>query len=220
MLLPYHAVQEDRRFLTRFGILPTAGMGSAAVGPGQQGIFVRRPRAPAAEPGRVPHLEAVSGRWGLIPLFSKDGEDLFTCEAASESAATERNFLQPWKRRHRCVILVDALFEVDGGSGSLMRVRQADGGPLCVAGLWNAWRSPAGECVESFAMLTLAVANFDGTRRRGAAILQDAWVDEWFASPVEETAAFLRPYPAHMLSVSGVSEDAGRAQVAVAGSLR
>ncbi len=204
MLPPYYAVQEEHCFLTRFGILPVGGVGPAVVRPGQQGVFVRRPRAPIVEHGAQRHLEAVSGRWGLIPLFSKDGQDLSTCAAPSESAATERNFLQPWKRRHRCVIMVDALFEVDSGSGTLMRVRQADGGPLCVAGLWNGWRSPTGECVESFAMLTLTLAmpDADGTRRRGAVILQDAWVDEWFTSPVEETAAFLRPYPAHMLSLS------------------
>ena len=109
--------------------------------------------------------EVAPGRWGLIPLFSKDGEEFDTFEARGETAANERNFHQPWKRGHRCVILADAVFQ-PGEDGAVVRVSRADGLPLPLAGLWNGWRSPSGQCVESFALLTLnAPAQIERRRR-------------------------------------------------------
>ena len=61
---------------------------------------------------------------------------------------------------------------------------------LAVAGLWNGWRSPQGQCVESFSILTVRCE--DGQRH--PALLHDAWLEDWLTCPVEETGAFLRPY--------------------------
>ena len=190
MIHHYQSAREREPYAVRFGIAFQPGP-QHAVQPGEPGIFVRRPRAD--HPGSLKPLsrfEAVTGRWGLIPLFSKDGEDpLF--EAAAETAATERNYLQPWKRGHRCVVLADALvIEGKDGPGSLQHLSRADGKVLAVAGLWNGWRSPQGQCVESFAMLTVRC---EGGQRHPA-LLHDAWLEDWLACPVEETTAFLRPY--------------------------
>jgi putative SOS response-associated peptidase YedK len=185
----YQATRDRRQFSNRFGIEchPEAEI----VHPAQQGLFVRRPRADRVGESAAARYEAAAGRWGLIPLFSKDGEDPLY-EACSETAAQERNFYQPWKRGHRCVVLADAVFQAGDGGDWIVRVARADGQPLALAGLWNGWRSPTGECVESFALLTLrAPASFE---QRWAVILRDAWVDDWLHCPVEETGAYLRPY--------------------------
>jgi putative SOS response-associated peptidase YedK len=209
----YLAVRDRASFMDRFGLVPPAG--AAEVGIGHQGMFVRRPRADTIGNGPLPPLEVATGRWGLIPLFSKDGQDrLF--EAPSETAATERNFYQPWKRGHRCVILASALFDPEGGDGaSAVRIARADGRAFCIAGLWNGWRSPAGECVESFAMLTIDATEEAlmrhlpaGRPRRRPVILPDAWVDDWLHAPVEETATFLRPYPLEVLVAEAVAHPA------------
>lgn len=177
-------------FDARFGL--ACPQVAAIVRPGDQGVFVRRPRADqVGNNGSAARFEAVGGRWGLIPLFSKDGLDEFTYEARGETANQERNFHQPWKRGHRCVILADALFQ-PGEGDTVVRVARADDQPLALAGLWNGWRSPAGQCVESFALLTLAAP--DRPEQRRTAILRDAWLDDWLHCPVEETAAYLRPY--------------------------
>lgn len=169
-----------------------------------QGAFVCRPRTDAAGHGMLPRFEVATGRWGLIPLFSIDGRDRLTHEAASETAASERNFYQPWKRSHRCVVVADALFETTD-SGREVRIQRFDGGPFCIAGLWNGWRSPQGACVQSFAMLTInaeedaLMDQLKGERPlRRPVILPDGWVDEWLYAPLEETSAFLRPYPLQM----------------------
>ncbi len=220
MTVRYHATHDRGYFGRQFGIEPVAGTSRINVAAGDQGMFVRRPRTDIARKGAVPPLEAATGRWGLIPLFSPDGHDRFTHEAASETAATERNFLQPWKRGHRCVVVADALWEAVGDTGASVRIARADGAPFCIAGLWNGWRSPTGACVESFALLTIrADEDFltqqtpaDRPQRRPV-ILPDAWIDEWFRAPVEETAAFLRPYPMQTLvatprAMSGMAQTA------------
>ena len=188
MIHHYQSAREPALYAARFGIDFKPGP-QLEVRPGQPGVFVRRPRADQLGSLKSPcDFEAVTGRWGLIPLFSKDGEDpLF--EAPAESAASERNYLQPWKRGHRCVVLADVLFE-QGQGASTERLSRADGKVLAIAGLWNAWRSPQGQCVESFSIFTVS----DENGQRHAALLHDAWLEDWLACPVEETAAYLRPY--------------------------
>lgn len=198
----YHAVQDPAHFWRQFGVQAPAI--SPEVHVHGQGAFVCRPRTDAARHGLLPRFEAATGRWGLIPLFSLDGRDCLTHEAASETAASERSFYQPWKRSHRCVVMADALFETTE-SGHEVRIQRFDGGPFCIAGLWNGWRSPQGACVQSFAMLTIdaqedaLMDQLKGERPlRRPVILPDGWVDEWLYAPLEETAAFLRPYPLQM----------------------
>ncbi|VTU13523.1 hypothetical protein SRS16CHR_00633 [Variovorax sp. SRS16] len=204
MPIQYQPATERRHFKDRFDL--SCGAETAVVRPGEQGLFVRRPRADGLGTNASARYEAASGRWGLIPLFSKDGQDAGTAEARSESAATERNFYQPWKRGHRCVVLADALIRHGNSDDEVVRVSRADGQPLAIAGLWNGWRAPTGECVESFALLTLAAADQPG--RRWAAFLRDAWIDDWLHCPVEETAAFLRPYALDKLVRETMQRDA------------
>ncbi len=173
--------------MDRFGVACPSALG--VVRPGEQGVFVRRPRADRLGGKIDGRFEAAAGRWGLIPLFSPDGADLFTHEAHAETAAAERNFLQPWKRGHRCVVLADTVFHSGGDGKAVIGVTRYDGQPLALAGLWNGWRSPTGQCVESFALLTLGTPEC-----RNAVILPDAWVDDWLHCAVEETASFLRPF--------------------------
>lgn len=190
MIHHYQSAREREPYAMRFGIAFQPGPQHGVL-PGEPGIFVRRPRADHPGSLKPPsHFEAVTGRWGLIPLFSKDGEDpLF--EAPAESAASERNFFQPWKRGHRCVVLVDSLFtQAPSNTGGMEKIARADGKVLAIAGLWNGWRSPQGQCVESFTLLTLRAE--DGSRH--PALLHDAWVEDWLTCPVEEAHAFLRPY--------------------------
>lgn len=201
----YKASSDPAFLARRFGL--AAQPEAALVRPGQQGHFVRRPRAD--QPVRqVARYEVTPGRWGLIPLFSKDGQEQDTFEARSESAFSERNFYQPWKRGHRCVILAEAIYQPGATEGSLVSVTRSDGQPLALAGLWNGWRSPAGDCIESFALLTFNAPGHPEQRR--AVILRDAWIDDWLECPVEETSAYLRPYADELLLRQPVGGPAAR----------
>ncbi|SDD62960.1 Putative SOS response-associated peptidase YedK [Variovorax sp. CF079] len=190
MPIQYEPARDQRHYAAHFGLACPAQ--APLVRPGGQGLFIRRPRADREGSAAAARFEIAPGRWGLIPLFAKEREYPFTFEARGETAASERNFYQPWKRGHRCVILADALFRRGDSEDSVVRVSRADGQPLAMAGLWNGWRSPEGECVESFALLTLPA--LDQRELRWVVFLREAWIDDWLHCPVEETAAYLRPY--------------------------
>lgn len=190
MPIQYEPTRDARHFLEGFGLASPAQ--PPVVRPGGQGIFIRRPRGDREASAMSARFEAAEGRWGLIPLFARERDYPFTFEARGETAASERNFYQPWKRGHRCVVLADALYRRGGDEDAVVRVTRVDGRPLALAGLWNGWRSPEGECVESFALLTLPAVDEPAQRR--VVFLRDAWLDDWLHCPVEETAAYLRPY--------------------------
>ena len=60
-----------------------------------------------------------------------------------------------------------------------------------------------------FALLTFGTPGRPEQRR--TAILRDAWIDDWLHCPVEETAAYLRPYADDKLARQTLPADALRA---------
>jgi putative SOS response-associated peptidase YedK len=195
----------DAHFAESFGLASPAQ--PSVVRPGGQGVFIRRPRGDREGSALTARFEAAEGRWGLIPLFAKERDYPHTFEARGETAASERNFYQPWKRGHRCVVLADALYRRGDSQDTVVRVTRNDGQPLAMAGLWNGWRAPDGECVESFALLTLPAVEQPSQRR--VVFLREAWIDDWLHCPVEETAAYLRPYALDKLVRRAIVRDPG-----------
>ena len=202
MTVFYAPARDARQFQRRFQVSSDAQ--AAIVRPGDQGVFVRRPRADLVHPVSTARHEAVRGRWGLIPLFAKERDYPHTFEARGESAAAERDFYQPWKRGHRCVVLADALFRRGAHDARYVQVTRADGQSLALAALWNGWRSPEGECVESFALLTLPSEEQQGERR--VVFLREGWIDDWLHCPVEEASAYLRPFDLDKLVRASIEE--------------
>lgn len=190
MTIVYEPARDVRHYERRFQL--SCAKSAVAVRPGQQALFVRRPRPGQATTMAPARFEAATGRWGLIPLFATQRLYPSTFEARAERAIAECDFYQPWKRGHRCVVLADALLRRGEHDDRLVRVARGDGQPLAMAALWNGWRSPEGECVESFALLTLP--SQERARERRVVFLRDGWVEDWLHCPVEEAAAFLRPY--------------------------
>lgn len=191
MTIVYEPTRDPRHYERLFRL--AAAVSAAQVRPGEPGLFIRRPRADRVSTASpTVRFEAAAGRWGLIPLFAKTDEYPSTFEAPGESAPLLRDFAQPWKRGQRCVVLADALLRRGERQQRTVRVARADGAPLVLAALWNGWRSPEDQCVESFALLTLPSEERVGERR--VAFLRDGWVEDWLHCPVEEAAAYLRPY--------------------------
>ena len=57
---------------------------------------------------------------------------------------------------HRCLILASGFYEWDDVSGARVPhyFRMADGSPFAMAGIWDRWRSPDGQQIESGAIVT------------------------------------------------------------------
>ena len=95
-------------------------------------------------------------RWGLIPYWAKDIKVGFAnINAKAEGIETRPAFRDAFERR-RCLVPVDNFYEwkkTDAGKQPYA-IALAHRGIMALAGLWENWKSTAGEWVRSFAIVT------------------------------------------------------------------
>jgi putative SOS response-associated peptidase YedK len=95
-------------------------------------------------------------RWGLIPRWVKDINVGFANINAKADGIENRPALRDAFQRRRCLVPVDNFYEWKKTATGKQpyAVALADRGLMALAGLWENWRSPAGEWVRSFAIIT------------------------------------------------------------------
>jgi putative SOS response-associated peptidase YedK len=118
------------------------------IAPTQQVAVIRR----RAEGGnRLDFL-----RWGLIPSWAKEpsiGSRMIN--ARSETIDEKASFRAAFKSR-RCLVLASGFYEWEEVAGKKVPryLRLKDGAPMVFAGLWECWKAPDGEIIESCTILT------------------------------------------------------------------
>jgi putative SOS response-associated peptidase YedK len=178
----------------RFNIAPT------------QSVVVIRRRPDSSE------MEAVSLRWGLIPRWARDARSSASLiNAQSETIATKPAFRDAFKRR-RCLIPADGFYEWQVVPGRKTKqphfISLRDDQPFAFAGIWEAWKNPEGERVESFAVITTEANEImRPLHDRMPVILPPkshaVWLDP--NTPVETLQALLVPFPASDMKEHPVS---------------
>lgn len=149
-------------------------------------------------------------QWGLIPSWSKDtkiGSKLIN--ARSETVAEKPSFRAAYKRR-RCVIPVDGFYEwqkTDNGKQPMF-IHGADKKLLPFAGLWEMWRSPEGDSIQTCTILTTKPNEMMAQiHNRMPLILEAEDVQMWLDPGDDPSDAMhlFRPYPAHKMAAYPVS---------------
>jgi putative SOS response-associated peptidase YedK len=151
-------------------------------------------------------------RWGLIPFWAKDpaiGNQLIN--ARSETIAEKPSFKSAFARR-RCLILADGFFEwkklTDAKSPRIpYYFHLADRKPFMLAGLWDTWKPPEGEVVQSCTIITCSPNELLAqVHDRMPVILNGDSMWKWLqGSNPEELHALLRPFPPELMSSYPVS---------------
>ena len=124
-------------------------------------------------------------RWGLVPFWAKDatlGRRLIN--ARLDSLADKPAFREALARR-RCLIPASGFYEwgVDAaGKKQPFFARARDEPLLAIAGLWERWRTPSGEPLETCVIVTTAAnATLAPIHDRMPVLLaraaQDVWLD-------------------------------------------
>ena len=180
-----------------------------------------QPRWNAAPTSKLPVVVAADGnriltlmRWGLIPSWAKDLKIGYsTFNARAESLAARAAFRGAWQAGRRCLVLADGYYEWRDADKQPFAVALANRGPMTFAGLWDAWRSPAGETIKSFAIITtranaLLAPLHD---RMPAVIAPDRWGDWLGENPIaaSELESLLRPYPDKAMAFWAVDRKVG-----------
>ena len=183
------------------------------VWPGYQALFYRRPLEADVGDEAVPERETLTGKFGLLPHWAQDEKFARrTFNARSETAATLPSFRDAWRKCHRCIIPAEAIYEPDWRSEKAVptRITRADGEPMGTAGLWSWWKSPAGQELHSFTMLTVnadehaLMRNYHkpSDEKRMVVVVPESGYDDWLTAPAEQAMRFMTAYPAERLTAS------------------
>lgn len=209
----YQSIKDRERFRRHFGVEPPVDLGKHDVWPGYVASIIRcHPQADVGDEA-VPSREALNGLFGLVPHWSPDTKiTKYTYNARTETVAVKPSFREAWKHGQHCIIPVDTFFEPDWRSGKAIptQIARVDGAPMGIAGLWSSWKSPKGDIVHSFTMLTINAAHHSLMRqfhkptdeKRMVVILADDQYDAWLQADVGHSQGFLRLYPAELLEAT------------------
>jgi putative SOS response-associated peptidase YedK len=161
---------------------------------------------------RAPMRELSLFRWGLIPSWASDPTIATRMiNARSETAATKPAFRDALRFR-RCLIPADGCYEWKRNG----KVKQPfcfevnEGDMFAFAGIWDCWRSPTREFIQSCTILTTspnAATSF--VHDRMPVIVDPAdynfWLDPGMKNE-QEACRLLRPYNAESMRSYPVSQ--------------
>lgn len=150
-------------------------------------------------------------RWGLIPPWADDmsiGSKMIN--ARSETVHETHSFRHAIRHR-RCLIPASGFYEwvAEGKTKKPLYIHMRDGSPMVFAGLWERWKSPEKQVVESCTILTTSSNSLVAPlHERMPVILHpqeyNRWLDREITDPAKLQTLY-QPYPADMLNVYEVS---------------
>ena len=211
MCAHYESCKNPEKLKQHFGIDTVPEAAKSDLWPGYLGLFTRRNQSEEARSDdAVSGREALAGSFGLIPHWATDPKIARnTYNARAETVAEKPSFRDAWRLGRKCIIPADAIYEPDWRSGKAVpaRIIRADGQPMGIAGLWSAWKSPNGEILRSYTMLTINADTHAfmkqfhkaADEKRMVVILPEDQYDDWLYTPMNQAREFLRPYSAEEL---------------------
>jgi putative SOS response-associated peptidase YedK len=171
-------------------------------------------RAGVERGGAPPRLRMVLHVWGLVPAWAKDprvGNRLIN--ARKESIATRPSFRDAFHEGRRCLVLADGFYEwaplAPGGPRVPRYIRMRTGAPFTFAGLWDRWRTPSGEPLDTCTIVTgppneLVRPIHDRMPIILPAESREAWLDPAPRNEAE-LLALLEAFPSDLLETYPVS---------------
>jgi putative SOS response-associated peptidase YedK len=154
-------------------------------------------------------------RWGLVPFWAKDINVGFAnINAKAEGIETKPAFREAFQQR-RCLVPVDNFYEWKKTATGKQpyAIALADRKIMALAGLWETWRSPAGERIRSFAIVTTTPNELCAElhNRMPVVLAPDAWPAWLGEEPAElpELKALLAAYPSDEMIAWPVSPRVG-----------
>ncbi len=146
-----------------------------------------------------------SMRWGLVPSWASDtsiGSQLIN--GRSETILDKPAFRDSFRAR-RCLIPADGFYEwrKSGKERQPFHFGMKDKSLFAFAGVWDCWKSKAGQVVESCSILTTAPNDLlEGVHDRMPVILPRRHYQAWLTAPATEAerlAELLLPFDASLM---------------------
>ena len=154
-------------------------------------------------------------RWGLVPFWAKDIEVSFAnINAKAEGIEIKPAFREAFQQR-RCLVPVDNFYEWKKTAVGKQpyAIALADRRLMALAGLWETWRSPAGERVRSFTIITTTPNELCAElHNRMPVVLKPAAWPAWLGeepTDAPKLKALLAPYPSEEMVAWPISPRVG-----------
>jgi putative SOS response-associated peptidase YedK len=149
--------------------------------------------------------------WGLLPFWAKDPKSTNRLiNARVEGILTKPSFRKA-VREHRCLVPADGFYEwMKGPQGKIpVYIRRSDAGLFAFAGIYDEWRGPAGEVVESYAILTTTPNSLLAkVHNRMPVILEESMEADWLDASADIASllkTLAKPFPPEPLEMYRVS---------------
>ena len=152
-------------------------------------------------------------KWGFVPSWSKDlsfGSHMIN--ARCETVVEKQAFRHAIKYR-RCIIPVSGFYEWEHTCDHRKQpyfIQMADHSPMCLAGLWETWKAPDNNVIETFAILTTAANKVVAPLHdRMPVIIQPddfhLWLSKNMHDP-EQLQQLYKPFPAEEMTAYKVPD--------------
>ena len=181
------------------------------IAPTQLVPTVVRPKVSAQSPEQSEQRQFLSLRWGLIPSWAKDPAIGARLINARSETVTEKPSFRAAFRQRRCLVLADGFYEWQRQERKKQPFyfRLQDGQPFAFAGLWERWKAPNGEAIESCTILTTEANELLRPIHDRMPVILDPkdyelWLDPEVQKP-EPLQQLLRPYRSEGMTTYPVS---------------
>lgn len=160
--------------------------------------------------------ELVMLRWGLIPSWAKDlsvGAKMINARA--ETAAEKPAFRSAMKQR-RCLIPASGFYEwqAQNGAKQPFLIKLTSGDPFGFAGLWENWKTPEGDWLQSCTILTTEANELMRPLHDRMPVIVPSENYEHWLDPRQHDAAELKqllvPFPSELMVAHPVSKAVNR----------
>jgi len=151
-------------------------------------------------------------RWGLVPFWAKEPSIGYKMiNAKSETLSEKPSFRKPFKEK-RCLVLADGFYEwekTDKKNKVPYRFVLKNRQPFAFAGLWDVWKTPEGDTLLSFTIITTRANELmERIHDRMPVILHEKdeakWLDPEFKD-TDKLSSLLQPYPSEQMVAYKVS---------------
>jgi len=150
-------------------------------------------------------------KWGLIPFWAKTPAIGYKLINARGETITEKSSFKNAFARRRCLVPADAFYEwkklPDGKTKIPYRIFLPESQVFSMAGIWETWKSPNGDLIQSFTIITTSPNQLmAGIHDRMPVILQKEDATAWLRDSNQKVwLDLIKPYDSQKMAVSQIS---------------